>query len=121
MKIRELTESEVAFTVRAEPEDETSPRGHFASDEPELDKRMEDEIVRRYESGDVWAWCTVFVTASWKGVGETVSLGCCSYDSEADFVGTEGGYYGDMRKEALGSLNKRIASEFERIRGLIAA
>ncbi len=105
--VRELTAEEVEFTL--EVEDEHIPvEGHFATDEPELDRKQEQEILSRLRRGDTWAWCCVKVTAKWKNFTGVDYLGCCSYEDEEDFK-QEGGYWEDMKSEALDALNKKIA------------
>jgi hypothetical protein len=105
-RIRNLTESEVQFKLIVE-QDDTPVRGNaMATDEPELDREAEDEILRRLDSGDVWAWAHVRVIASWRGFEGSDSLGGCSYADEEDFK--KGGYYDDMKAEALHALNFEI-------------
>lgn len=70
-----------------------------------------DRMVYKYGT---WGWCQVEVVARVRGVPElkryagTAWLGCCSYESEADFK-AEGGYYEDMCADACEALNKNIA------------
>jgi len=99
----------VTFTVHAE-EDYIPVRGNaMASDDPEFDKKVEDEIIARLEAGDVWAWASVTVRAKWNGfVGEDHLGGCCYWDEE-DFK-KSGGYYEDMKAEALTALNRELRS-----------
>ena len=119
MKVRELREDEVEFTL--EIEDEHIPvEGHFATDEPEKDRQLEREILSRLNRGDLWAWCCVKVTAKWKDWQGTDYLGACSYENEADFK-SEGGYWEGMKAEALADLNKRIAGCAESIAELQVA
>ena len=114
MKLRKLTPADVRFTITVEYE-QTSVRGNaLASGDDEADRECEDAIIKRLDQGDVWAWCTVFVTATWNEHEGRTDLGCCSYDDEADFKA--GGYYDDMCSEALDQLNAELenaASELE--------
>lgn len=90
-------------------EEECPVRGNAqASGEDDLDREMEDQIIARLESGDIWAWCCVEVKASFMGLSESEYLGCCSYDNEADFCSD--GYYSDMKQEAVDRLRDRIRS-----------
>lgn len=59
-----------------------------------FDQATEDEILARLVRGDQWAWCTVKVTGTYKGLTASDYLGCCSYDNEQNFIA--GGYYDDM-------------------------
>lgn len=89
-------------------EDDTQVRGNaMASGDDDFDKKIEDEILSRLESGDLWAWCTVRVTATWKGIIGTDYLGACSYKNEKDFK-AKGGYYQDMKNQAFDDLIRQI-------------
>lgn len=106
--MRRLTEDDVTFSIQCRPE-EVPVRGNvLASDDPVADKRDEDEIIARLESGDDWAWCAVEVTAHWEDFSASTHLGCCSYASEEDFR-QSGDYFDDMKAEALSALNEKIA------------
>jgi len=119
MKPRKLRPEDVVFAVECLPEDIPVRGNVMASDEPELDKAEEDAIIRRLDSGDLWAWCCVKVTATLectsqrKGYVPTdVSLvgvdylGGCSYRNEGDF--REGGYFADMKENALEHLQSQV-------------
>ena len=89
------------FEYRVEIEAEDSPvRGNLVvTDDPKADKRMENRVLKRLENGDLWAWCSARVIASWNDFEcESEWLGGCSYKNEADF--RKGGYYDDMKREA---------------------
>lgn len=105
--MRRLTETDVTFKIRCLPE-EIPVRGNaLASGDPAEDKRTEDEIIARLESGDDWAWCTVEVIARWEDFSAIETLGACSYASEEDFR-QPGGYFDDMKAAALDALNEKI-------------
>lgn len=116
--IRDLREDEVEFELELLEED-LPVRGHFASDEPEEDRKMEDEILRRLDAGDQWAWCCVKVVARWNGLGVSDYLGCCSYESEEDFK--RDGYWEDMKAEVLRELNEEVRTAFDRIKPLVVS
>lgn len=108
------TITDVTFTVEAEPELEDYT-DHFDSGEPELDRDNEAWIAGQLRLGNVWAWCSVKVTATWTDeLGKEYEgadwLGCCSYRSKRDFM-QEGGYYTDMQNEAYAALIKEIAKD----------
>lgn len=114
---RKLELADVTVSFAAEPEDEPVA-GQFATDEPERDRELEREILSRLGRGDEWAWFCARVTVSWGSFSATDYLGCCSYESEEDFK--KGGYYDDMVSEALGELNRKVASAWAEIAPLIA-
>jgi hypothetical protein len=105
MQIRALTEAEVEFTLEIEDDDSEF---NFESDEPEKDEELRKELRSRLHNGDLWAWCTVKVTAKWKDWKGVDYLGGCSYKDEADFR-QDDGYFGDMKERALEDLNKSLA------------
>lgn len=92
-------------TISVKCLEEHSPiRGNvIISDSPTLDKQVEDQIIADYEGGNDWAWCTVQVTAEWKGITGTDYLGQCSYNSEEDYK-KNSGYYEDMKFTAYNEL-----------------
>jgi hypothetical protein len=107
IRIKLPTIEEVDFTLEAEYE-EISVRGNaMASGDDEQDKMYEDEIIRRLDNGDVWAWASVKVTAQWRGIEGVDYLGCCCYANENDFK-QPGGYYDDMKQEAYDDLIAKI-------------
>ncbi len=118
MTPRKLTASEVTFTIECEPEDLPIKGNAMASGDNEFDAKVEREIREALEGGNAWAWCSVKVTASWNQCLGYAYLGCCSYDSQKDFE-TEGGYYEDMKQEALNDLNDRIDARFRVIEPLL--
>jgi hypothetical protein len=87
--------------------DDISVKGNaLASGDDDLDKKVEDEILRRRRNGDIWAWCCVTVRASWHGFVGTDFLGGCSYESETDFK--NGDYYPEMVVQAKADLKKKV-------------
>ena len=111
--MKALTERDVAFTIDCQPEYE-GPEGHFASGDDDQDAEDCANIRKELDSGNIWAWCMVTVTATLEtDDGVTISgrdeLHCCTYDSEDQFT-EPGGYYDDMKAEALADLNRQLAS-----------
>lgn len=96
---REQFDAEVSIALEVEQEWMDVRGNAMATDEPELDKQYEDEIIARLDSGDVWAWASVIVKATWGPLEGTDSLGGCSYKDEADFIANSG-YYDDMVQNA---------------------
>jgi hypothetical protein len=105
--IRELTEADVDFVLECEPEDVPIEGNAMASGDDDVDAEAEQWVRDQLESGNEWAWCHVIVRARWNGLEGVDNLGCCSYKSEADFR-QPGGYYDDMRAEALADLNAQL-------------
>lgn len=104
---RKLRESgQVEFTFEALNED-TGVRGNaLASGNDAEDKRAEDEILERLNRGDLAAWFTAKVTASFGGIESSDHLGCCSYTSFRDFENCE--TMADMEDQALYQLASEI-------------
>lgn len=101
--IRELKEKDVLFRIEARPE-EISVKGNASAIDEETDKETEDMIYAELLAGNIWAWCYVIVTAEWKGFEGHDTLGACSYKDEKAFC-EPGGYFDDMKNEALKMLN----------------
>jgi hypothetical protein len=118
IKLRKLTAAEVTFEVTTEHE-VCSVEGHFATDEPELDRKLEAEIIERLNNGDDSAWCCVVVHARWNGYEGWDCLGGCSLDDNytLETVVEEHG----MREEALDHLNRRIAEHAAKLDALEVA
>ncbi len=91
-------------------QDDTEVKGNaLASGDDDLDASVEAEIIARLDSGDTWAWALVFVEASVEGCETTGGdyLGACCYKNTADFI-NPGGYYNDMKSEALRYLKEQL-------------
>jgi hypothetical protein len=110
--IRELKENEVEFSI--ECLDEHIPvRGNaIVSGDDDYDKQVEDKILSDLQ-WNPWAWCCVRVIASWEDFKGDDYLGACSYKSEDDFKA--GGYYEDMKAQALEDLNEEIFRNYHSI------
>jgi hypothetical protein len=111
--VRKLTEAEVEFRLECLPED-ASIKGNCSAISPEEDSKAEKWIEDQLESGNEWAWCTIRVSAHWNEFEGDDYLGCCSYRSEADFK-QPGGYYDDMKAEALAELNRKVSDAAEQL------
>ena len=89
------------FKIEAS-QDDTPVRGNaIVSGDDEYDAQVENDIINRLESGEVWAWALVKVTCGfddWSITGEDYLGGCCN-ESEKDFV-ENSGYFEDMRQQA---------------------
>ena len=114
---RKLTLDDCEITLRIEPEDLEVRGNAMATDEPEADRKAEDEIIERLDGGDLWAWCHVVVRVTPKELvanpgtlgdlyGED-GLGACSYRDEAEFR-QPSGYFDDMCSNALAALQTKV-------------
>ncbi len=124
--MRKLTAADVEFTVHLEQEEEPV-HGHFASGEDDLDRQLEQDICDALDAGNVEAWCSITVTATWtdsNGVEHTGHdhLGCCSHLGD-DLAGqvevTVASHC--MREEALANLNSELAQKRKAARRLLQA
>lgn len=103
------------LTLTAE-QDDTEVRGNaMVSGDDAADKEVEDGILRRLDSGDVWAWAFVKVRAECgDAVGED-ALGACSYADERDFC-TLDGYFADMVMSAVAQCKTAHAASTNEVR-----
>lgn len=112
--MKRFNEKEVVYTITAEMDNLEVWGNALVSGDEVADKECEDEILRRLENGDVWAWASVEVKASWNGFEGTDYLGCCSYRDEKAFC-QEGGYFEDMKSQALEDLKRIIKQVQEKV------
>lgn len=101
------TINQVEFTLSCEPE-HIPIEGNCSAIDEETDKANEQMIREQLENGNEWAWCSVKVTARYKGVEGVDYLGGCSYKSKEDFM--KDGYYLDMKKVAFADLIESLNS-----------
>jgi hypothetical protein len=105
-------EREYDITLEALPETVRVKGNALASEDDALDKEVEDEILARLESGDIWAWFTAKVTVRDSyGAEASDYLGCCCYKDARDFK--LGGYYLDMIKACVDEIEKSDPLEIE--------
>lgn len=102
----------ITFHIEAEVDDISIRGNAMVSGDDALDKQVEDEILARLDSGDVWAWACVKVVASCEGFEGCDYLGDCSYKDEDDFR-ENSGHYEDMCHAAtldlIGKLRAKVA------------
>lgn len=115
--MKTLKEKDVRFVITPEPEEDLRVRGNASAIDPETDAAIEQEIIRRLNNGEEWAWCCVEVKAIWEDFEGTAYLGGCSYADEADFS-QEGGYLKDLKAEALADLNRNVRAVAAKINKL---
>jgi hypothetical protein len=98
----------ITYTIDCTEDDFSEIAGSFASGDDAADAKQVASIQDKFRNGDIWAWCTVTVTAECHGFkGESSSLGACSYEDEAAFKACD--YYKDLCQEALESLQEELA------------
>jgi len=82
------------YEIIIHPEESSIEGNALASGDPDEDERCYQTIRDQLASGNEWAWCNVELRCSYAGLSTSTYLGCCSYESEADFKA--GGYYADL-------------------------
>ena len=117
LKKLEMSDKRVRFTIDAQEETISVYGNAIDSEDPEFDRKVENEILDRLERGDVWAWAAVTVTAHYGVFTGTDHLGCCSYQDEDDFKA--GGYWKGMKERSLEELNASIEEAFNDIKPLL--
>ncbi len=104
VKLRPL----VDITLTHEPE-ETSPKEHFE------DKDALEWVQNQREAGNPWAWCSVCVRGSYRGLEAYDYLGACSYESRAAFKQCD--YYESMVNAVVEEIAEKL-EEMINVHGL---
>lgn len=78
----------IRYSVTLEPEDIPIEGNAMASGDSEVDRETETWIRNQLDRGNIAAWCVAIVRA-WIEIDGvrfegSASLGCCSYESEAE-------------------------------------
>ena len=102
MNLRTRIEREATIEILVEPESIPVEGNAIASGDDDYDRRTEERIQERLDSGDVWAWASVTVKGTWRGLTAKDHLGCCNYRNEKDF--RRDVYYDDMRDAVISDL-----------------
>lgn len=98
----------VTITLSAEPSD-LPVAGNASAVDAETDANVERMIIKELEDGNIWAWCDVTVTVTYKDtLRASFTLSGCSYKSEKDFR-HDNGYFGDLVDQCIAEINKSIA------------
>lgn len=106
--MKTLTEKDIKIELIVEFDDMLPVRGNvMTSGDNKIDKQYEDYVINRINNGDVWAWASVDVIGTYKGLTASDYLGGCTYESEDDFKNN--GYYADMVQTVLNDLNWQIS------------
>lgn len=112
MKLRELQESEVQFSVEFEPYDHPVEEG--------MDPELVEQVKKRLADGDWAAWCEATVTATWQGV--TVEVYLCGVILSEDYKGEQidkAGVLEQLKPDALDQLNEKLQEQFDKLRLLV--
>lgn len=108
--VKQLKLDDVEWTLEVEMDDTSVCGNAQTSDDKDDDRAVEDRILERLGVGDVWAWARVRVVGRYQDFTADDVLGCCSYESEKDFV--KHGYdYDGMRQEVLAQLQKYVDAD----------
>lgn len=104
--IKTWVDGAVTYRIMVGPEDVPVRGNAMASGDDEADRKVEDDLIRRLDSGDMWAWFSARVEAEAFGFKGADTLGCCSYNDQADFLAMEEqGYLRDMSQAARSALD----------------
>jgi len=118
LKRQPVVLDDVEISIEVE-QDDLAVRGNaLASGDDALDKKVEDEILRRLEGGDVWAWAIVHVLARGYGLTGEESLGTCSYEDENDFV-EHSGCFPHLVAGACDDLKQQIIARLRKVEELV--
>jgi len=92
---------QIAFSLEIIPE-------HIPLEEVFDSSEIIKEIKGQINQGNLWAWCTVRITGTYKVLSAYSYLGCCSYKDLNDFMSS--GYVADMQQEILQDIRNQIVS-----------
>jgi hypothetical protein len=106
----------ISYALIIHPED-TDPEGNASAIDDDTDAEILAEILDRLSRGDLWAWCTVECRAEWNGFKASDFLGACNYRDANEFR-EEGGYWQDMKAQALDLLRSNVAHYRQRLKHL---
>lgn len=108
IRIKLPTINDVTFGFRVKQDEDEIKGNVFDSDDLEEDRKAEEEIIRRIDNGDVWAWCYIVVRAQWRGIYGADSLGHCSYSGVNEFKADKYKTYEEMKINAFENLIEKI-------------
>ena len=104
---KRLTEKDVEFRLECESEHIPLRGNCMASGDKDIDEQCARDIEEQLDAGNEWAWCSVCVRGTFKGLEARDYLGGCSYASEEDFK-APGGYWDDMKGSVLADLQAQL-------------
>jgi hypothetical protein len=105
--MKTLDIKDIHFTIEVEQDDIPVRGNAIASGDDIFDCKVENEIIQRLDNGDVWAWASVKVIGTYKGLSSCEYIGACSYENEAEFKAD--GYYDDICYDILCKLNAKLS------------
>ena len=117
ISLRDLRMDEVEFSVLFYTEDTEIEGNILASGNDAEDKEAEEEVRRQIARGNMYAWCSVEVSAKWSIFSGRALLGCCSYVSEEDArksVEEDG-----LKEQALDDLNRTLVATVDALNPLL--
>jgi len=99
---------DIEFSIECLEEYE-HPNNSFALDD-ETQEEVVNSILKDLNNGNEWAWCSIRVNGSYKNILKASDyLGCCSYESEEDFI-KNSEYYEDMKEVIYQDIIKQLES-----------
>jgi hypothetical protein len=98
-----------------EPEDVLVRGNAIASDDPDFDRMVEDEIIARLDSGNGWAWCVLCVRVTLGPAHGMATLGCCSASSKEDFLAGHSDYFDGLIDDA----KRECVEDFKRLKATV--
>ena len=101
-----IDRKDVTFSTLYEPCMEDFSRGHFD------DESCVEWIRDQFKQGNEWAWFDVLITCEYKGYKGFASLGCCSYESQANFEAFE---LDNLKDEAFDNLKATIENSIKSV------
>lgn len=104
--MKKLTLKDIEIEVIVDYDDSPIRGNAINSGDITYDRLVENKIIDAVNSGDIWAWASVEVKGTYKGLTASEYLGACSYGSEDDF--RSDGYFPDMCETVLSDLNSQI-------------
>lgn len=123
MKIRKLKLDECTVVVKAEPDDLPVRGNAAATDDPERDREIENEILADLDRGFIAAWCCVVVTVRWQQHFGRATLGCVSLDpklgQDTHEILCQTANDHDLISAALDDLNDKMAKLAEQVGALV--
>jgi hypothetical protein len=97
-----------------EPEDVPVRGNAIASDDPDFDRMVEDELIARLDSGNGWAWCVLCVRVT-LGPAHGMATMTRSASSKEDFLAGLSDYLDDLIDEA----KRKCVEDFKRLKATV--
>lgn len=101
------TIEQIEFQLIAEYESIPVRGNALTSGDDDYDRKEENRIIAAIGRGNVWAWASVELKGTYKGLTASNYLGCCSYKNEKDFM-KDGYYYQDMKQNVFDEIIEQL-------------